>query len=372
MGLERLLPAAVRHPLEHLVRWPGRIAYRQELRDRRFALASGGPKINYAGTEPRPGQIVHGGRVKLLALLERFPHCETEFNAIYLVSSVLPLHVVEFVRWAKERGAKLIWNQNGVAFPAWAGGSTASVNRSMAELLRLADFVVYQSEFCRVSADRQLGPAPCPSQILFNPVDLATFTPAARSAETWELLAAGTHNQSFRVLGAIETLRLLRAAGRPARLTIAGELRWAGGPREVQAAIAQAGLDEHVTLLPPFTQAEALRMLQSSHVLLHAKYADPCPTIVIEAMACGVPVVGSRTGGMPELVGDEGGVLVEVPFSYDRASFPTPTQMAAAVETIMTDWPAHNRQARARAERLFDREAWVAEHERIFDACLAC
>ena len=112
-------------------------------------------------------------------------------------------------------------------------------------------------------------------------------------------------------------------------------------------------------------------MLQAAHVLIHAKYADPCPTIVIEAMACGVPVVGSNTGGMPELVGSEGGVLVDVPFSYERAAFPTPPQMAAAVETIMTDWPEYSRRARERAERLFDREKWLEQHARIFDACLA-
>ena len=163
MGLERLLPAFVKHPLEQMVRWPGRMRYRRELKQRPFDLPAGGPRINYAGAEPQPGQIVHGGRVKLLALLERFPHCEREFNAIYLVSSALPLHVLDFVRWAKDRGVRFIWNQNGVAFPAWAGGSATAVNRPMAELLQLADFVVYQSEFCRVSADRQLGPAKSPS-----------------------------------------------------------------------------------------------------------------------------------------------------------------------------------------------------------------
>ncbi len=371
MGLERLLPDGMRHPLEQLVRWPRRVAYQKKLASRPFALAGGGAKISYAGTEPRPEQIVHGGRVKLLALLERFPHCESEFNLIYLVSSALPLHIVDFVKWAKQRGAKLVVNQNGVAFPAWAGGSTSAINRPLAQLLRLADFVVYQSEFCRVSADRYLGPAPCPSQILFNPVDLAAFTPAPRSTGTWELLSAGTHNQAFRVLGAIETLRILRTARFPARLTIAGQLNWPGAAQAVQAAIARAELCDQVTLLPPFTQQEALAMLQSTHVLLHPKYADPCPTMVIETLACGVPVVGSHTGGMPELVGEEGGVLVEVPFSYERASFPTPAQMAVAVESIMADWPARSSRARMRAEHLFDRTAWVDEHTRIFDTCLA-
>jgi glycosyltransferase involved in cell wall biosynthesis len=41
-------------------------------------------------------------------------------------------------------------------------------------------------------------------------------------------------------------------------------------------------------------------------------FPDPCPTVVLEAMAAGVPVIGSRNGGMPDLVTHgETGILIK-------------------------------------------------------------
>lgn len=332
-------------------------------------MPAGVVSVSYGGVLPRKaGAIVAGGRVKLRHLDRAFPE-QRHFSVLYLISSALPTHAGELARWGKASGAKLVWNQNGVAFPAWAGVRCEQTNRPMAELRRLADFVVYQSEFCRESAERFLGPVETPSCVLFNPVDLGEFSPAPRppAVDEWRLLAAGTHYQPWRVLDPIEAARLLRDAGRKVRLTIAGELRWPNAQQEVASAIARAGLGDAVTLRGAFTQAEAVRLFHDAHVMLHPKYHDPCPTIVIEALACGVPVVGSRSGGMPELVGDDGGVLIDVPLSWDSPSSPAPSKLADAVTRSMREWPARHAAARARAERLFDAKRWVAGHARIFE-----
>jgi glycosyltransferase involved in cell wall biosynthesis len=242
----------------------------------------------------------------------------------------------------------------------------------MARLRAQADFIVYQSDFCRLSADRYLGPVSTPFEVLYNPVDLAAFAPNPRppETETIRLLAAGTHNQSDRVLGAIETLRRLRAAGRSALLTIAGDLRWPAAAADVSLKTVEAGLTEYVTLRSRFTQAEAAELLRDAHVLLHLKYHDPCPTMVIEALACGVPVIGSKSGGLPELVGQAGGELLEVPLSWRRAAYPKPAALVGAVERVMENWPERHAATRARAERLFSSAPWLEAHRRIFESLL--
>jgi glycosyltransferase involved in cell wall biosynthesis len=351
---------------------PALLRYRRALAGRAFAAPAGRAVVNY-GETLGGAKLVAGGKVKLLHLRERWPEA-TPFNVLYLVSSTPPLFAGELVRWAKRQGAKFVYNQNGVGFPAWAGWRTWDVNRPLAALLRQADHVVYQSAFCRESADRWLAPAECPASVLYNPVDPAVFKPATvppSPRDAWRLLAAGTHYQPFRVLGALETVRVLLDAGHRVQLTVAGELRWVDAEAQVHQAIARLRLAEHVTLRPAFSQEEAVRLYQSAHVLLHLKYHDPCPTVVIEALACGVPVVASRSGGLPELVGEDGGELLQVPQDWWRASYPPPRRCAAAIGRIMHEWPRRSAAARARAERLFRSEAWVDAHGKIFAEALA-
>ena len=353
--------------IRNILAIPERLNVRRSLAGRVFSLPAGEVAVNY-GAVLDQGDLVAGGKVKLLHLRDRWAET-AQFNVLYLVSSAPPPFAVELVKWAKSRGAKFVLNQNGVGFPAWAGLRTWEVNRPLAQLLRLADHVVYQSHFCRESADRWLGAVDCPSSVLINPVDAALFTPAPKPPpmDTWRLLAAGTHYQSFRVIGALETLRVLLDAGHRATLTVAGEMRWRDADTEVKAAIERLRLAELVTLRPAFSQDEAVRLYQSAHVLLHLKYQDPCPTVAIEALACGLPIVASASGGMREISGDDCGELLDVECDDYRANYPPPRFIAAAVARVMRDWPRRSTAARERAEAKFRKEDWVEAHAAIFE-----
>ena len=353
-------------------RAPERRAARRRAR-RVEIVPSSAARLNYgqltAGHSSRP----IGGEIKLGHLRHRFGEYVNGFNVLYLVSSALPPQVVELARVAKARGAKLVWNQNGIAYPGFYGDFYPWFNRTMAALLPLADHVVYQSEFCRASADRYLGSAPASSEVLFNPVDTVKFAPPSvpLPVSSWELLCAGTCHSFYRIQAPLEALKILRQRGRPARLTIAGEFRWRGGAAEVTRAIRELGVGDAVVLRPPFRQAEAPGLYRAAHVLVHGKDKDPCPTVPIEAMACGLPVVGLASGGLPELVPDSAGRLVPVPPSWTVDHAADPGDMAGAVEALMDNLPEFSRGARVQAEKNFGVESWLDRHAAIFAEVLA-
>lgn len=366
-GISRTLRGNIRSVLD----WPVRRATSSKRSCIRYA-PSAEVILGFGGVLDN-GELIHGGAVKLLALRNFFRCNEEEFNILYLVSSAQPPFSEDLVRICRSRGIKFIWNQNGVGYPAWAGAEAETHNAPMRRLRAEADFVIYQSEFCRESAERFLGSCAVASTVLLNPVDLEKFSPCsdALPPRPVKLLAMGTQNYRDRVVSVLECVRDLRADGFDCKLTIAGPLIWRDAESDTRRTLAAFGLDEHVQLLPPFRQEDAPDIYRSHHLLLHPKYMDPCPTVVAEALACGLPVVASRSGGIPEMVDDSCSVLIDVPQSWEKLHTPSGRELARAVAAMVPRLELLSRAARQRAERTFDARRWQENHARILREVLS-
>jgi alpha-1,6-mannosyltransferase len=148
-------------------------------------------------------------------------------------------------------------------------------------------------------------------------------------------------------LGLSPNVRLLAYAGRFAgeknlpvlheafaRLGAGYHLLLLGGDRTYNPA-------HNVTVLPyRRNPVELAGWLASVDALVHAGTSETFGLVVLEAMACGRPVVGVRSGAIPELVDEQSGVLAE------RAD---PAVFAAAVRDLYDrDIEAMGKAARAR------------------------
>lgn len=331
------------------------------------------PRVYYGFRKiPGIGEPASGGIVKFQRMQPRYPNRPGSYNILYLLSSALLPSAPATAAGARAAGARIAWNQNGVAFPAWHGPGWEKTNRPMREVMRHADHVFYQSRFCRESADRYLGPFDGPSEILYNPVDTSVFVPANRdpSPNDLVLLLAGSHWQRYRVETALKTLRRVRQTREEARLIVAGRFCWDPDPsrarREAEEMAASIGVREQVTFSGPYTQEEAVPLMQGARILLHTKCNDPCPGLVLEGMACGLPVVYSNSGGTPELVGPEGGIGVDSDISWERHTPPDPSLLAEAVLQVAGNLAAYGAAARERAVRRFDLQPWLEAHRRVF------
>jgi glycosyltransferase involved in cell wall biosynthesis len=322
----------------------------------------GDVRVSY-GVErlPAPGAAVSGGIVKFQRLQTSFPHHPFRFNVLYLGSSSLPADVPAQIDLARRKHAGVLLNQNGVAYPAWAGSTAETLNARLRVALRAADHVLYQSEFCKAYADRALGEAPSGGEILYNAVDTHMFRTAPIPDGPPTLLLSGNQLQPYRLDAALRTLQALSTRRPEARLLVTGVV-----DPDASHTINALGLRGRVDLVGRYTQHAAPAIYGRAHVLLHTKVSDPCPNVVLEALATGVPVVYLRSGGTPELVGDEAGVGVADASDWEHDVPPDPEALADAVDRVLDALPEYREAARRRAEERFDLQPWVARHREVF------
>ncbi|MBL8701856.1 MAG: glycosyltransferase family 4 protein [Alphaproteobacteria bacterium] len=345
-----------------------RAGYRTALALHTFATArrrGGAPRVWYGGA--RVGDV-GGTLVKLRRLTQRFPETRRDYNAVYLLSNAAYLPHLALAR-LRRAGVPIVLNQNGVFYPAWYEGDWRAMNERMALAYHAADHVFWQSDFCRRAADRFLGERRGPGEILFNAVDTRRFAPAEQRspAQPFTFLMTGKidSHMGYRPRAALEALAGARRGGLAARLVLAGRFD-ADVAAEIDARIAAPDLAGAVERRGAYTQAEAPALYAGADAYLALTFNDACPNAVIEAMACGLPVLFNDSGGTPELVGHSAGVGLAVPQGFERVAVPAAEAIAEGMKRIVMDRESMARAARARAVARFDIEDWLARHEQVF------
>lgn len=316
---------------------------------------------------PAPGEPVAGGSAKFQRLATRFHNAPKDFTLLYLGSTWLPRDLRPLLWLARRRRAPVVLNQNGIGYPGWAGDSAEAFNRPLRRVLAAADHVLYQSEFCKRAADEFLGAPRGGWEILHNAVDVGQFVPAERPPSGGPvLLLGGDQYQAYRLELALRTFALVRSAHPDARMLVTGRLL-----TDPEPLVRGFGLSGGVEVAGRYAQRDAPSVFQRAHLLLHTKVMDPCPSVVIEAMASGLPVVYPKSGGVPELVGDDAGIGVPHPESWERDEPPEPEALAEAVDRLLADLPVYAAAARVRAVERFALGPWLDRHAELFEELVA-
>lgn len=194
-------------------------------------------------------------------------------------------------------------------------GEDPQQGRALARALRACDAVTAVSAWLADAAQRTLG-LPVRPEVIANGVDTELFHPADEALpcdppggprERPVLCHASNFRPIKRPLDAIEILARLHRGGIAAELVMVGDGPLRAACREHADAL---GLHPHVRFVPPASPAALAELLRTVDLSLVTSESESFGLFALESMASGVPVLGTRCGGLQEvLAADRSGEL---------------------------------------------------------------
>jgi glycosyltransferase involved in cell wall biosynthesis len=271
---------------------------------------------------------------------------------------------------ARRRGIRIVQRLDGINWVQrvrWTGPRyhiRAEYGNAMLSLIRsrFADRVIYQSQFIRKWWEDWYGVAKVPASVIINGVDLQTYTPDStheRPTDYFRLLllegnlTGGLDSGLFHAVSLAEKL----SAKYPMEVVVAGKVDDAT-QQKLQSKVP-------VKFLGTIPREQIPQLARSSHLMYCAEVNPPCPNSVIEALACGLPVIGFDSGSLKELVTGDAGRIV--PYGGDPWKLETPdiSALAVAAEKVLTNQDQFRAAARRRAESAFGLDQMVESYLKV-------
>lgn len=231
----------------------------------------------------------------------------------------------------------------------------------------LADHIVYQSGFSKNWWESKYGPVKAESTIIYNGVDLNYYTPDGphlRPIDHIRILMVEGHFRGGHEEGLVNGVRLVvnlsERFSQHVELMVVGDVPYYLKMQiesVSNAWISWAGVLSHEHI-PAFDR--------SSHILFSSDLNAACPNSVIEALACGLPVVAYATGALPEILEQDAGKVADYGgnhWNLEPADIPAISEAAAR---LLQRLPHYRKCARQRAETVFGLDQMVENYAKVF------
>ncbi|MET8309991.1 glycosyltransferase [Micromonospora sp. NPDC005173] len=308
--------------------------------------------------------------------------------------ALLP-HMREFSRWLIERWRGGDWVPEVIHAHFWMSGLAAltagrqtgvpvvQTYHALGTVKRRYQGVQDTSPARRVSYERELGRsvdrvvAQCRDEVgelvrMGVPRSRMTVVPSGVNLTTFSPFgpAADREPGQARILtvGRLVERKGFQTVVRAMELVPNAECVVVGGPpeglletdpyaRRLRALAESCGVADRVRLVGAVPREEMGRWYRSADLLVAAPWYEPFGLTPLEAMACGVPVVGTAVGGIRDTVVD-GTTGLLVPARDPRA-------LAAAIQRLLDDRIRRFTYATAARERVRSRYSWAVTAERL-------
>ncbi|QUH30220.1 glycosyltransferase family 4 protein [Vallitalea guaymasensis] len=211
----------------------------------------------------------------------------------------------------KQRNTKILYRMDGIYYNFLTDNrTTVRLNRLIADSMKLADRIIYQSDFSKVMASQLFNGQELPGIVIYNGADSNVFKEEGKTLPKPDdkkiILSIAYWGPELMAEYSIRNI-----------INIAKEFSdrkdiefWVLGEAypHVEDILKKANLSNitRYNLRTPITRERMPEYIRTSDIILHTRPNDACSNLIIEAMNVGKPIVGLNLGSTPELLGDAG------------------------------------------------------------------
>lgn len=307
---------------------PGSFQYRAE----KF-IKSIGWKVVYASDRTQPDAIFVVGGTKRIRWLWKMKK-----------KNVPIIHRLDGINWLHKKVK--------VSLETWI------IDEGRNRLIQLikylfADLIVYQSKYVEKIWLEYDMYSKKKYEIIPNGIDLSVFQPITRDAKISLLCVEGHLDYSPFAIELINKLQeALIEKSEFESIICYGKFNDQKNRQKLHPSIIFKGL----------VPREQIPLIFKNAIYLSLDINAACPNTVIEALGCGIPVIGFNTGALSELVKNDSGIIVDYGSDPHQLAFPKLESLVEAAHKINSNWQYYSNNARQLAQEKFDIEKIMEQY----------
>lgn len=220
-----------------------------------------------------------------------------------------------------------------------------------------ADFIVYQSEFVHEWWNKKGWKKPKHFSIIYNAVNLSLINPEIKEANTPKLVCLeGYLDYSPYAIDLINDINKRKII----------DFDVYGG---ILSNLERSKLSKDVCYKGKIDR-KLISSIFTGNIYLSLDINPACPNTVIEALACGAPVVAFDTGSLKELVPPEAGIIV--PYGSDpwQLAYPDVDALAKAILKVKDNYAYYSANARKLAEERYSIKDMTTKYLEVINSLI--
>ena len=227
--------------------------------------------------------------------------------------------------------------------------------------------IIYQSPFCERRWNQVYGKTNKPSQVIFNGTDTELFSPGEHIPDFSKridfLLAEGSfrYGMDFGLDTAAELITgLAERFSQPIVMHVAGKVNEETCTR-IRDILNKSGKAVEVIFEGVISKESLIALERKAAFFFSSEIHAACPNAVIEALSCGLPVIGFDTGALKDVT-DEAGIIV--PYGTDpwKLEKPRVQPLIDAAEKVIRENSTFRQTARRRAAENFTLDLMASKY----------